>query len=80
MKKLIFAIICFALVFAGYRAAVRTGSIARGSSGGFLRWGNQRWSNDGDPPVVRSTPGREFSVGRANIGNQYFNGPRNCRR
>ena len=34
MKKIIFAIICFALVFAGYRAAVRTGSFARGSSGG----------------------------------------------
>src|SRR5580704_2060376 len=34
MKKLIFAVICFALVFAGYRAEVGTGSVARGSSEG----------------------------------------------
>ena len=34
MKKVIFAIICFSLVFAGYRAAVGTGSVARGSGGG----------------------------------------------
>jgi hypothetical protein len=34
MKKLIFVVICFALVFAGYRAEVGTGSVARGSSEG----------------------------------------------
>jgi hypothetical protein len=34
MKKLIFAVICFALVFAAYRAEVGTGSAARGSSEG----------------------------------------------
>ena len=34
MKKLIFAIIGFALVFAGYSAEVGTGSVARDSSGG----------------------------------------------
>ena len=79
MKKLIFVVICFALVFAGYRAAVGTGSIARGSSGGSYAGAISAGPRNGHPPVVRSTPGREFSVGRANIGNQYFNGPRNCR-
>ena len=34
MKKLIFVVICFALVFAAYRAEVATGSVARGSSEG----------------------------------------------
>lgn len=34
MKKLIFAIIGFSLVFAGYTAEVGTGSVARGSSEG----------------------------------------------
>jgi hypothetical protein len=34
MPKLIFAVVCSALIFAGYRAEIGTGSVARGDSEG----------------------------------------------
>jgi hypothetical protein len=57
MKKLIFVVICFALVFAGYRAEVGTGSVARGSSEGS----DARAISDGPRMGI---PGRPIDTGK----------------